>query len=249
MTTPGSPPKVYVVVTGPAQQLSMAMKASESVIPKVFEEWEKLSGRKYNMLETYKMEDAETAIFIVNSAADTVMEVVDKLRAEGKKVGCMYPTVIRPFPAEAIREACKNVKALLVGDRADSYGAHGGRMSHEVKAALKVDPDNKTLVVSRIYGLGGKDFFAEDAEGMFNLTFDAVQKGKVETPYDYIGISPGDPDFKPAAGVARGALWRRHRCAGQNRRVRGQPRYRGQPVPLAVNRGRAKMVDYDGAPV
>jgi len=148
------------------------------------------------------MEDADTAIFIVNSAADTVLEVVDKLRAEGKKVGCMYPTVIRPFPADAIREACKNVKSLLVADRADSYGAHGGRMSHEVKAALKDDPDNKTLVISRIYGLGGKDFFAEDAEEMFNLTFDAVDKGRVETPYEYIGISPGDPDFKPAEGVA-----------------------------------------------
>ncbi len=183
------------------KQLSLAMAAAESVIPEVFKEYEKISGRKYNMLETYKMEDADTAIFILNSAADTCMDVVDKLRAEGKKVGAMYPTVIRPFPAELIRQACKNVKALLVADRADSYGANGGRMSHEVKAALKDDPDNKTLVISRIYGLGGKDFFAEDAEEMFNLTFDAADKGKVEIPYDYIGISPGDPDWKPVQGT------------------------------------------------
>ncbi|MGK7344791.1 MAG: thiamine pyrophosphate-dependent enzyme [Candidatus Nitrospinota bacterium M3_3B_026] len=183
------------------KQLSLAMAAAESVIPKVFEEWEKLAGRKYNMLETYRMEDAETAIFILNSAADTAMETCDKLRAEGKKVGVMYPSVIRPFPAEQIRRACKNVKALLVADRADSYGAHGGRMSHEVKAALKDDPDNRTMVISRIYGLGGKDFFGEDAEEMFELTFDAVKKGKVEIPYDYIGATPGDPDFKPEPGL------------------------------------------------
>lgn len=184
------------------KQLSLAMAAAESVIPKVFDEWEKLTGRRYNMLETYKMEDAETAIFILNSAADTAMEVCDKLRAEGKKVGVMYPTVIRPFPAEQIRRACKNVKAVLVADRADSYGAHGGRLSHEVKAALKDDPDNRTLVISRIYGLGGKDFFSEDATEMYELTFDAVKKGKVDVPYDYIGATPGDPNWKPEPGLA-----------------------------------------------
>ncbi len=183
------------------KQLSMAMKLSETVIPKVFAEYEKISGRAYKPLETYKMEDAETAVFILNSAADTCMDVVDKLRERGKKVGAIYPTVIRPFPADELRSVCKNVKALLVADRADSYGAHGGRMSHEVKAALKDDPDNRTLVISRIYGLGGKDFFSEDAETMYDLTFEAVEKGKVEVPYDYIGASPGDPDWKPAPGV------------------------------------------------
>jgi len=182
------------------KQLSMAMEAAESVIPKIYDEWEKLTGRKYKVLETYKMDDAETAIFILNSAADTTMVVVDKLRAEGKKVGMIYPTVIRPFPSEQVRAACKNIKALMVADRADSYGGHGGRMSHEVKAALKDDPDNKTMVISRIYGLGGKDFFDADAIEMFELTFDAVKKGKVETLYDYIGTTPGDPGWKPVKG-------------------------------------------------
>jgi len=182
------------------KQLSMAMEAAESVIPKIYDEWEKLTGRKYKVLETYRMDDAETAIFILNSAADTTMVVVDKLRAEGKKVGMIYPTVIRPFPSEQVREACRNIKALVVADRADSYGGHGGRMSHEIKAALKDDPDNKTMVISRIYGLGGKDFFDADAVEMFELTFDAVKKGKVEVLYDYIGTTPGDPEWKPVKG-------------------------------------------------
>ncbi|MBI4664924.1 MAG: pyruvate synthase [Nitrospinae bacterium] len=183
------------------KQLSMAMAAAESVIPKVFAEWGKISGRKYNVLETYRMEDAETAIFILNSAADTAMDVADDLRKKGQKVGVIYPTMIRPFPAELLRQACKNVKAILVADRADSYGAHGGRMSHEVKAALKDDPENKTLVISRIYGLGGKDFFAEDAREMFRVAQDAAKKGRVDIPYDYIGAEPGDPNWKPVAGV------------------------------------------------
>jgi len=183
------------------KQLSMAMAASETLIPKVFEEWEKLTGRRYNPLETYMIEDADTAIFIINSAADTVMDIVDELRAQGKKVGCLYPTVLRPFPSEQVRKACKDVKALLVAERADSYGAHGGRVCNEIKAALKDDPDNKTMVISRIYGLGGKDFFDEDARTLFDLTFDAVKRGKVVVPYDYLGADPGDPDYKAPKGL------------------------------------------------
>lgn len=183
------------------KQLSMAMSAAESVIERVYAEFADLSGRVYRPLETYKIDDADSAIFIVNSAADTVIDVVDQLRAEGRKVGALYPTVLRPFPAEALRAASKNLKALLVADRADSYGAHGGRMALEVKAALKDDPENKTMVISRVYGLGGKDFFAEDARSLFGLTFEAIEKGSVTVPYDYIGVTPGDPDWKPVVGT------------------------------------------------
>ncbi len=178
------------------KQLSLAMEAAYAAIPKVFEEYAKVSGRNYNMVETYKMEDAEAGLFIVNSAADTAREAVDTLRKKGENVGFVFPTVIRPFPAKEIAETFRKTKALLVADRADTYGAWGGSMTHEVKAALKDDPDNRTLVISRIYGLGGKDFFREDGEHMLNLALEAARKGKVEVPFDYIGVSPGDPNHK-----------------------------------------------------
>jgi len=177
------------------KQLSLAMEASKDVIKATFKEWAELSGRQYNMLECYKMEDAESAILILNSAADTAMVVCDKMREEGKKVGVMYPTVLRPFPAEELAEACKNLKSLLVADRADVYGANGGAMTIDAKSALKDDPDNKTLVMSRIYGLGGKDYYDMDAREMFNLALEASEKGKVEVIYDYIGAEPGDPEY------------------------------------------------------
>lgn len=120
------------------KQLSLAMQASVSVIDSVFAEWEQLSGRKYRRLETHRMEDAEAAILILNSAADTAMEVADRMRAEGKKVGVIYPTVLRPFPADELRAVCKNVKALLVADRSDNYGSPaGGALALDAKAALR----------------------------------------------------------------------------------------------------------------
>lgn len=177
------------------KQISMAMEASRGIIPEVFDEWAKLSGRQYRMLETYRIEDAEAAILILNSAADTAMNVCDLFRAEGKKVGVIYPTIIRPFPAEELRQACKNIKALLVADRADVYGANGGAMTIDAKAALKDDPENKTVVISRIYGLGGKDFYNHDAHEMFEIALDAVAKGRAEVPYDYLGAEPGDVNY------------------------------------------------------
>lgn len=177
------------------KQQSMAMEAAYKIIPQIYKDYADLSGRRYSMVERYMTEDAEAVLFILNSAADTAREVVEKLRKKGKKVGVVYPTVIRPFPANEIREAVKNAKAVLVADRQDSFGGWGGNMTIEVKAALKDDPQNHSLILSRIYGLGGKDFYAEDAELMFELALDAARNGRVEVPYDYIGVTPGDPSF------------------------------------------------------
>ncbi|GMT42331.1 MAG: hypothetical protein IEMM0002_0742 [bacterium] len=177
------------------KQLSLAMHAAENVIRQTLDEYAKLSGRQYRMLETYRMEDAEAAIMILNSAADTAMEMADELRSQGKKVGVIYPVVLRPFPAEELRRVCKNLKSLLVADRADVFGANGGAMAIDAKAALKDDPENKTLVFCRIYGLGGKDYYDLDAKDMFELALEAAGSGKVEVSYDYIGAEPGDVSY------------------------------------------------------
>jgi len=56
---------------------------------------------------------------------------------------------------------------------------------------------NDVLVVSRVYGLGGKDFYAEDGLEMFQFAIDAMNAGKVEVPFDYYGHTPGDPTKAP----------------------------------------------------
>ncbi len=173
-------------------QQAEATMAAYKILPEIFEEYGKISGRKYEMLTTYRMEDADTALFILNSAGDTAMVAVDNLREQGKKVGLVIPSVIRPFPKEEIQKVFKNVKALCVADRQDTFGGWGGNMTLEVKAALKDDADNKTIVLSRIYGLGGKEFFLEDAEELLNQACEAAKSGKVETPYAYHGTNPGD---------------------------------------------------------
>ncbi|WP_053365992.1 thiamine pyrophosphate-dependent enzyme [Bacillus sp. FJAT-27245] len=175
-------------------QQSEAIYAAGEVFKEVAAEYAKLSGREYPVLDLYKMEDAEVALFLLNSAAESAKDVVDKLRAKGIKAGVISPNIIRPFPAKEIREALKNIKALLVGERADSYGAHGPNLTNEVKSALQEDKENATVVLSRVFGLGGKDFYADDAEAFFELAIGAMEKGYAEKPFDYYGIVPGNPE-------------------------------------------------------
>ena len=179
------------------KQLSLAMEAARRVIPEVLHDLEKITGRSYPILEAYRMEDAEYAVILLNSAAETAKEAADKLREKGQKVGVLSPNVMRPFPAEAFRTALKNVKAIVIGDRADSYGADGGNLSLEIRAALQQDPENKTVVLSRIYGLGGKEFYEADAKAFFEL----AQNSTKTIPFDYYGTYKGEPDRNPPKGI------------------------------------------------
>ena len=182
-------------------QLSRAMDEARHVIPQVLGELEALTGRAYPMLDEYRMYDAETAVVLINSAAETAKETADELRAKGRAVGVLSPNVLRPFPSEGFRRALRDVDAVTIGDRADSYGADGGNLSLEVRAALQTDPENRTRVVSRVYGLGGKDFYAADAAEFFALAAQAARTGMVAKPFAYHGATPGVPGRGPRPGL------------------------------------------------
>ncbi len=172
-------------------QLHLAMEEAKTVIPEVFEEYEKLSGRELRAVKGYKTEDAEVLLFVLGSACLTARSAVDKLRAEGKKVGVFTLGVLRPFPGEEIAAVCKKAKTILVADRQDSYGAGGGNMSLEIRAALQ-HSGCASRVLSRVYGLGGRDFYEKDAVELFEAGFKKDSPG-----FDYIGVYPGEKDYSP----------------------------------------------------
>ncbi|MGE5837455.1 MAG: thiamine pyrophosphate-dependent enzyme [Acidobacteriota bacterium] len=182
-------------------QLSRAMDAARTVIPEVFAAFERITGRAYPVLEEYAMADAEAAVVLVNSAAETAKDAADAMRVQGHRVGVLSPNVLRPFPAEAFRTALRGIAAVTIGDRADSYGADGGNLSLEVRAALQTDPANRTLVASRIYGLGGKDFLASDASAFFDQALDAARSPRLLEPFAYHGATAGRPGAGPKPGL------------------------------------------------
>jgi pyruvate ferredoxin oxidoreductase alpha subunit len=178
-----------------------AMEAARRVIPEIFAEFAEFSGRDYRTVDAYRMDDAEVALVLLNSAAENAKEVADHLREQGEKVGVVSLNVLRPFPSNEVRRVLKNVRAVVVGDRGDSYGANGGNLSLEIRAALQQDPDNNTLVMSRIYGLGGKDFYDKDAEEFFHEALKAAETGKVDVPFEYHGAYAGDDAAGPPEGL------------------------------------------------
>ena len=103
-------------------QLERAMDAALAALPEVVAEYEALSGRRYDPVDLYRMDDAEVAVFLLNSAAETAKDVADRLRDEGVRAGVVSPNVIRPFPADTIREALRGVRAVVLGERSGSYG-------------------------------------------------------------------------------------------------------------------------------
>jgi pyruvate ferredoxin oxidoreductase alpha subunit len=147
------------------QQLE-AMKDSIKAIDEVAKEYGELTGRNYGFFEEYKLSDAEVAIVVINSTAGTAKVVVDQLRAEGVKAGLLKIRVYRPFPGDAIAEALKNVKALGVMDKAESFSLAGGPVYADVVSSLYGKQDGK-VVVNYTYGLGGRDVKVDDIRKVY----------------------------------------------------------------------------------
>ena len=164
-----------------------AMNNSPKTISKVNDEFAELTGRKYDFIETYGMDDAETAIICLGSTAGTAKAVAKSMRAKGKKVGVIKPWVYRPFPAEQIVKTIENLKALAVLDRACSIGAPYGPLCSDITATLYRE-DIKLGVFNVIYGLGGRDMTPLDIEAIFNETLEVAKTGVVKEPLKFVGV-------------------------------------------------------------
>lgn len=174
-------------------QLHLAMEEARAALPKLFSEYGALSGRSYQFLEGYCLEDADELLILLGSSFDTAIEAVDRLRRQGEKAGVLTLHLLRPFPAAEIREACRHAKRILIADRQDSYGAGGGNLSLEVRAAMQ-RYGGTAVIKSLVYGLGGMDFSAEDAMEMFRWL-----KSEETPDFEYYKVTPGEENPTAAA--------------------------------------------------
>lgn len=168
------------------QQIN-AMQNAKRVIEEVGKEYGKLTGRSYGLVDEYKLDDADIAIIVLNSAAGSSKGVVDSLRAKGIKAGVLKPRTYRPFPYEAIQNALKGVKAVAVLDRAETYSTLGGPIFSDVRTAL-YDVRNDIKVVNYVYGLGGRDLRLEDVEDVYDDLSEIAETGKVDKVVTYLGL-------------------------------------------------------------
>ena len=142
-----------------------AMRHVIPVIDQVQEDFAKVSGRRYNIIEPYRLEDADYAVLAMGSTAGTLKDIVDELRAEGKKVGSIKLRLFRPFPAKELAKVMEGLKGVAILDRAVSIGA-SGPLFPEVRSAL-YDTRERPKLKNYIYGLGGRDIKPEELKHVY----------------------------------------------------------------------------------
>ncbi len=169
------------------RQQAEAMKRSQAAILEVAEEFEKISGRKYDLFESYRMEDADLAIVVVNSASGTAKVTIDQLREQGKKVGLIKIRVFRPFPHEEISAALSKVKAVAILDRCESFSSIGGPLFSEIRSAL-YPQKNQPLAINYIYGLGGRDVTVDHIESVYTDLEEILSTNETGEVYRYLGL-------------------------------------------------------------
>jgi pyruvate ferredoxin oxidoreductase alpha subunit len=178
-------------------QLHLAHEAAMKVYRELAHEYAQLSGRLYPALDSYQSEDAETALFLLNSAGETAKDAFDQLRKSEKKVGCLRPNILRPFPFEELKSATHRLKSIVIGERADTPGSEGGPVSHEVRSTLLADHHCDVKALVRVYGLGGKDFRQEDAEELLEEGLLAA-RGESTAPFlRFLGTDLGAEKVLP----------------------------------------------------
>jgi pyruvate ferredoxin oxidoreductase alpha subunit len=156
------------------------------IVLEVAAEFEKMTGRKYDLFETYRLEDAETAVVVMSSAAGTTKDIIDQYRDKGIKVGLLKPRMFRPFPYKEMAEALQHLKAIAVLDRADSFGGYGPLFMEIASAVMSME--TKPAMINKIFGLGGRDYLPNQAEQVLDELVKVAETGKVETVKEYIGV-------------------------------------------------------------
>jgi pyruvate ferredoxin oxidoreductase alpha subunit len=167
-----------------------ALEEAHKYIRDVDEEWARVSGRRYEYLDPYMMEDAEVAVIGLGSAMGTVRYMVDQLRSEGVKAGMIKMRLFRPFPVKELKEAIGDVPVLGVMEKCISFGAPASPLMEEIMTAYYHD-EKKPLMANYVHGLGGRDTSLDMVREVYDDLLKIKREGKVTEIMNYIGVRGG----------------------------------------------------------
>jgi pyruvate-ferredoxin/flavodoxin oxidoreductase len=175
------------------------------IMEEVMNDFEKLTGRKYELFEYTGAPDAERVTIIMGSGSETVSETVNALNAGGEKTGVITVRLYRPFSLEhLIKVLPASVKSIAVLDRTKESGAAGEPMYQDVLSTL-VDALQQGKIkklpniVGGRYGLSSKEF----TPAMVKAVYDELKKDHPKNNFT-VGINDDvthlslayDPSFK-----------------------------------------------------
>ena len=157
-------------------QAHLAVQQALEVYDDIAEEFASIFGRRYEMLDCYRTDDAEYLFVMLGSFSTKARDAVDSLRATGRKIGLVRPRLFRPFPRAQIREQLQGRRAVGVIDQNISMGM-GGVLHSEIATALYGASD-APLLASYIGGLGGRDISQQEFFAIADELQQAFESGE-----------------------------------------------------------------------
>lgn len=158
-------------------QMHLAAVNALTVHQEAAAEFAHLFGRRYDLVEGYRLDGAEDILIMSNAFATKGKAAVDAACAKGRRVGLLRLRVIRPWPAEAIAQVLRGRRAVAVLDQNLAPGL-GGILFQEIAASLYHEPFRPRALCSFIGGLGGKNISEAEFESIFAQTAEAGERGR-----------------------------------------------------------------------
>lgn len=132
-------------------------------------------------------EDADVVFVALGSVASTIRGEVRSWRAAGRRVGLVSVRSYRPFPSAELARILAHAKAVVVWDRAYSFGV-GGPLATEVTAALYPLPV-RPVVLSAVGGFGGAPIGPSELQTALRWA-EASLSGEAVATERWFGVKP-----------------------------------------------------------
>jgi len=142
------------VLSGPVQNQDSYMQSVaaqrpyffdhvQEITEEAFDEFYKLTGRRYDRVMTYRTDDADYLILGQGSVIPTAEAVADWMREEhGVKVGVVNLVMFRPFPGDLLSQVLKGRKGVAVLERTDQPLAADLPLMREIRSTLSKALEN-----------------------------------------------------------------------------------------------------------
>ena len=175
------------VIRGTAQNPDVFFQAREAcnpyynavpgIVQKYMDKFAAITGRQYHLFDFVGAPDAENVIVVMSSGCGIVEEAVERLVAEGEKVGLVKVRLYRPFDVNAFVAALPaSVKAVAVLDRTKEPGAPAEPLYLDVCAALEETGRTGIKLTAGRFGLASKEFTPAMAKAIFDEQKSATLK-------------------------------------------------------------------------
>ena len=167
------------VIRGTSQNPDVFFQAREAantyydavpgIVQEVMDEFYEHTGRRYDLFNYIGHPEAERVTVIMGSGQGPVYEALEKMIADGEKVGALFVRLYRPFSVkDFIEKMPKTVKKIAVLDRTKEPGSIGEPLYMDILSAYIEGSESMPAIVGGRYGLSSKEFTPKMVKGIYD---------------------------------------------------------------------------------